>query len=124
MFEYCSSSHTDPKYEFAGTVDCGILHLERGTLLMYSIINEHGQWMQLQVMRPMQFDYFNSVNKIKGKTLKEVFEGGSKIKGMKVKTKCVTTEGDDLIKLVRKDAAALTPADLASLETIVAEVFA
>lgn len=91
---------------------------------MYSMVNMGGQWMQLQVLPPMQFDYFNSINKIKGKTLKEIFQRGGKVKGMKVKTKCVTTEGDDLLKLVRHDAAALTPADLASLETIIAEAFA
>lgn len=123
MFQYCSARHIDPAYEHAGTIDCGIVNTDRGTILMYSIINEHGQWMQLQVVPPMQFDYFVSINKIKGKTLKEIFQRGSKMKGMKVKTKCVNAEGDDLLKLVRTDAAALTPADLASLETIIAETF-
>jgi hypothetical protein len=123
VFEYCSSRHIDPAYEHAGTVDCGILHIERGTLLLYSIVNEHGQWMQLQVFPPMQFDHFVSINKIKGKTVKEIFQRARKVKGMKVKLKCVIAESDDLLKLVRQDAAQLTPADLASLETIIAEVF-
>lgn len=123
MFEYCSSRHIDPAYEYAGSIDCAILQTDRQTLLMYSIVNEHGQWMQLQVVPPMKFDYFVSINKIKGKTIKEIFQRGSKMKAMKVKTKCVSAEGDDLLKLVRTDAAALTPADLASLETIIAETF-
>lgn len=124
MFEYCSSRHIDPAYEYVGTVDCGIRNLDNQTLLMYSMINMGGQWMQLQVLPPMKFDYFISINKIKGKNLKEVFQRGSKMKGVKVKTKCVSADGNELLKLVRQDAAALTPADLASLETIIAEAFA
>jgi len=123
VFEYCSSRHTNPNYLYSGTTDCGILDLKTRVLLLYSVVNMGGQWKQLHVVAPVHFEDFVKANVFKGENLKEIFRVAEKEKGMKVKVKCVRAESDELLKLIRHDAADLTPADLAALETIIAEVF-
>jgi len=124
VFEYCSSRHTDPNYLYSGTTDCGILDLKTRVLLLYSLVNMGGQWKQLHVVAPLNFEDFVRANIFKGETLKEIFQTAKKEKDLKLKVKCVRSESEELLKLIRHDAAELTPADLAALETIIAEVFA
>lgn len=91
-------------------------------LLLYSMVNMGGQWMQLHVMPPLSFEEFNRINTITGESLEAIFKGAEK--EHKLETKCIRMEKENLQALVRKDAADLTPADLAFLETVIAEVFA
>lgn len=123
MFEYCACLHTDRSYEFFGTVDYGIRDIDSGMVLMYSVVNIGGQWMQLQAMAPIKFDYFMAINQAKGKNLKETFNAANKLKNMKVKVKCILVEKEVLMPMIRKDTASLPPEAQASLEAIIAETF-
>jgi hypothetical protein len=123
MFEYCKARHIDPSYEFFGTVDFGLRDLESDILLMYSVVNNRGQWIELSVMPPFQFDKFISMNRIKGSNLKEVFRSGMKMKGQKVEIKCAMVEKEALMPMVMKDTESLPPEGQAALESVIAETF-
>lgn len=123
MFEYCRARHIDPAYEFYGTVDIGLRDLDSDILLMFSIVNNHGQWLDLQVMRPFKFAEFVSINRIKGANLEEIFRNGVQMKGQDVDIECRMVEKAALMAIVMKDVASLPPDAQAALESVLAESF-
>lgn len=122
MIEYCKSTHTDPSYEFVGTKDFGILDTDTRKLLMYSLVNQ-GEFLKFQIMAPFLFEDFISINKIKGRNLEEVFANGSKLKGMKVETECLSGEKAELLPRIMKDIEMLPIQHQTAFESIIAEVF-
>lgn len=123
MFEYCKARHTDPSYEYFGTVDFGLRDLESNIILMFSIVKESGQWFGLQVMRPFKFPEFVAMNKIKGTNLEEIFRKGTEMKGQQVDIECMTVEKEALLPILKKDTAILPPDAQEGLESVIAESF-
>lgn len=123
MFEYCRGRHVDPSYLYSGTVDYGILDPETGVLLMYSVVNMGGQWLQFVIHPPFQFEEIAKRVTPKAKNLQDIFRSGASRYGMKIKLECLRVEKENLMPIALKDAAALSPEDQALLESAIGEVF-
>lgn len=123
MLEYCKGLHSDPSYEFFGTTDYGILDIESRKMLMYSEVRNQGEFSELHVFTPFNFEEFNVSNKIKGKNLRGMFVHANKVKGLDAKITCVKVEKEDLMATVMKDLESLPKQIQALVETAIAETF-
>lgn len=104
MFAFCRGIHTNPAYQWYGTVDCAILNVQKSVMMFFSIVKEVTDFKTLAFYPPFPAELVLKGKKPTTDNLRSLFEMVKEQSDATIDVTCYDElDADELLDLVIKE---------------------